>query len=424
MKARTIAVFLVAMFLVFGYHDRAVAFHSGGVAYCDGCHTMHNSSNGSRMGTAGSVGQANAYLLQGTDQSSTCLICHSGSAAGGEKVATYPSPAAGAPPVQLTPGGDFAWVKKTYSWTTSDGVPGSSAGERHGHNIVAADFNFVVDSTLTTAPGGTYDAAKLHCSSCHDPHGRYRITANPVTAISASGNAIAGSGSYGDLPTADTSVGVYRLLGGKSYAPKSSGYTFSYDPPIAVAPTSYNRPEDQSDTRVVYGKYTGDWCANCHEAFHSVFGSGFVHPAGTPVNTDIANNYNLYVKTGRINGTVGTAYTSMVPIQNDNTNDLTVLAGKVGSTAGASSNDRVVCLTCHRAHASGWDSMTRWNNKSEFLVVKGEYPGTDASTAEAQKGQYHLGRTKAEVAKTFYGRSAGAYASFQRSLCNKCHIKD
>ncbi|MBP1636491.1 MAG: cytochrome [Acidobacteria bacterium] len=40
------------------------AFHSGGVAECGGCHSMHNPApNGS-------------FLLVGTDPSSTCLSCH------------------------------------------------------------------------------------------------------------------------------------------------------------------------------------------------------------------------------------------------------------------------------------------------------------------------------------------------------------
>ena len=75
----------------------------------------------------------------------------------------------------MTPGGDFAWLKKTMNVT----IRGTTAldgnrGERHGHNIVAADFGYVADAVLTAAPGGTYPAANLACSSCHDPHGRYR----------------------------------------------------------------------------------------------------------------------------------------------------------------------------------------------------------------------------------------------------------
>ena len=40
------------------------AFHSGGVAECGGCHSMHSPEAGG------------SFLLIGTDQSSTCLTCH------------------------------------------------------------------------------------------------------------------------------------------------------------------------------------------------------------------------------------------------------------------------------------------------------------------------------------------------------------
>ncbi|MBZ0154873.1 MAG: cytochrome C [Alphaproteobacteria bacterium] len=428
-KIELIFGIIIALGMTAWFPCRVSAFHDGGVAYCDGCHTMHNSSGGAVMNARSgqgsqTIGTANGYLLQGSDQSSTCLKCHSGSTAGSYKIATYPVPGAGSPPLQLTPGGDFAWLQKSYSWTTSYGASGSSPGERHGHNIVAADFGFVADATLTAAPGGSYPAASLSCVSCHDPHGKYRINSNPATSFATSGKPIAGSGSYGDLPTASEAVGVYRLLGGKLYQPKSVNYAFTYDPPVAVAPSTYNRAEDTTDTRVVYGKGTTEWCANCHELFHSNLGSGLVHPAGVSVYSTIASNYNMYVKTGSTGGVKGTAYTSMVPFQVDNTNDISTLSGKTSSTAGMETNDRVTCLTCHRAHASGWDSMTRWNNKAEFLTIAGEYPGTDATDPEGAYGQYHGGKTKAEVAKTFYDRPAGKYASYQRSLCNKCHIKD
>jgi hypothetical protein len=52
------------------------AFHDGGVGACEGCHTMHNSINGSAMTTKSPQYQAGSYLLKASDQSSTCLNCH------------------------------------------------------------------------------------------------------------------------------------------------------------------------------------------------------------------------------------------------------------------------------------------------------------------------------------------------------------
>src|SRR5512140_1120172 len=102
--------------LSLGLAANAYAFHDGGVAYCDGCHTMHNSSGNKAMAKKGASTQFQGlnFLLQGSDNSSTCLNCH---AAADTKpssyhIMTYPAPAVstGTAPVERTPGGDFAWL--------------------------------------------------------------------------------------------------------------------------------------------------------------------------------------------------------------------------------------------------------------------------------------------------------------------------
>jgi hypothetical protein len=420
--------FFLALFLAIplvGYAQQT--FHSGGVGNCDGCHTTHNSSAGQAMARKGNSTQfqGRPYLLLGSDPSSTCLKCHSGAdtAPFGYHVMTYPTPADGLPPVQMTPGGDFAWLKKSYTWTTSEGESGGSQGERHGHNIVAADFGYDADTTLTTSPGGSYPSASLSCVSCHDPHGRYRITADGIQATT--GKPIIGSGSYGAMPTDTEAVGVYRLLGGIGYQSRSvtGNLSFSYEAPFAVTPADYNRAESSSDVRVSYGKGVSLWCANCHPQAHPVSG-GIGHPSDRPLGGGPAlANYNAYVKTGDLTGNHSTAYTSLVPFQMETVTDLIVLKNATTSAAGPDSSDRVMCLTCHRTHASGWDSISRWNNSATLLVVDGDYPGSD-TTGKRALGEHANGRTKAEVQATFYGRPASRYAYTQRSLCNKCHAKD
>lgn len=322
-------------------------------------------------------------------------------------------------PVQFTPGGDFAWVQKTF---------GTSLGERHGHNIVAADFGYVADVKLTTAPGGSYPATNLTCTSCHDPHGQYRIMDAAGTTVAKTGKPIFDSGSYGALPTATEAVGVYRLLAGVGYQPVSvtGNFGFANNSPIAVAPSTYNKAEDIADTRVAYGAGMSEWCGNCHSGLHNVnYPTSLIHPAGNGAkfSSTIVNNYNSYKASGDLNGTIGTSYSSMVPYE-EGVTDLATLAATGATTSGMSTSNNVMCLSCHRAHASGWDSMSRWNNKAEFLTLAGVYPGSDSANLEAAVAKYHGGRTTAEVAATFYNRPATAYATYQRSLCNKCHAKD
>ena len=70
---------LAAVLLCLGFGVTAQAFHDGGVAHCDGCHTMHNSENGESIIEGGTPGVTGDSLTKGTDPSSTCLVCHEGS---------------------------------------------------------------------------------------------------------------------------------------------------------------------------------------------------------------------------------------------------------------------------------------------------------------------------------------------------------
>ena len=375
-------------------------------------------------------------MLRGSDPSSTCLLCHEAQKGviqpqGYRNTTSQDDLLLPVPPAQLTPAGDYGWLKKNYTWQDETGAMASSPGERHGHNIVALDFNFKADSSRPVAPGGTYPSGSLSCISCHDPHGNYRRSADGT--ISSRGLPIIGSGSYSNSPNPDASNSVmsYRMLAGKGYQPKSLLATaqFTADPPAAVAPPSYNRAETASDTRVAYGSGMSEWCQNCHTMIHGdgTAAGGMGHPAGNNAKFSerTASIYNYYVKSGNLTGAAGNSYSSLIPYEMG-TNDYTVLkeaANSDGSNLkgpGAGGSPNVMCLSCHRAHASGWDSMTRWNMQSTFLVHEERYPGVDNGALAS----YAQGRTEAEVRKTFYDRPASRYASHQRSLCNKCHGQD
>ncbi len=418
-------VFVGLMFIVGA--GNVQAFHNGSVGNCDGCHNMH-------IFEGVTPEASNNYLLLGSDQSSTCLLCHSTrSGTGDYRFTTGYDSGPGQPPTQYTPGGDFLWLKKFYSWNIVGGLSGRSPGERHGHNIVASDFGYMADRTLITAPGGIYPSSSLHCSSCHDPHGQYGIDVTGAVVSLAQGatvKPIVASGSYGAMPTADSLVGVYRLLAGKGYQPGSlsGNYAFTDDPPYAVAPLDYNRKEEATDTRVAYGKGMSEWCRNCHkDLYNESMTANLRHPAGSTarLTPEIARNYNSYVRSGDLTGTLTTSYSSMEPYE-EGTSDRVALASHAGTgnyQYGPDTNCDVMCLTCHRAHASGWDHIARWNTHVDFLTIEGRYPGVEV-VGSMNAAINAEGRTQAEIQATFYGRPASVYATFQRSLCNKCHVKD
>jgi len=92
------------------------------------------------------------------------------------------------------------------------------------------------------------------------------------------------------------------------------------------------------------------------------------------------------------------------------------------------SGDTVMCLSCHRAHASGFDSATRWENEAEFITYVNAanapaWPGTDNAPAQGN-AQYARGKTMAETQASYYDRPVTVFGAYQRSLCNKCHAQD
>jgi len=390
------------------------AFHSGGVAECGGCHSMHSPKPGG------------SYLLVGTDGASTCLSCHMHAGDTGPSsyhIATAESDMpAGVPPKQRTPGGDFGWLRKTYSFAVR-GTTTVENGETHGHNIIAGDTSFVADSVNTMSPGGTFPSAQLACTSCHDPHGRVRRT-SAGTYTTGTTEPVMGSGSYGAIPAAGFTVGNYRLLRGLNDA-HVSGVTFT-GVGIAVAPSTYNRTEASTQTRVAYGangvNTWGNWCATCHPGMHS--SGNYVHPIDQSLSSNLALIYNSYVKSGDLSGSSATAYTSLVPFA-ENTGDIATLAAHAKTDNsylnGPGASDKVVCLSCHRAHASGFEYALRWNMEGEFIIYNSLYPGTDTTPSVPQ---FARGRLGIETQAAYYDRPVTAFAAYQRVLCNKCHAKD
>lgn len=464
-------VIMAAAILTLGLSSVTYAFHSGGVAECEGCHTMHNSVDGSvakgssGKANTGSVGNAvSRFLLIGSDQGSTCLNCHQ------ETADTVPSSyhidtrdsqlTANGVPTEMTPGGDFGWLKIAFTWTGYSGSA-TETGDSHGHNIIASDYGYTQDGLYSAAPGGTYSASLLTCVSCHDPHTKNRYTDSNDT-LATDGMPIGASGSYGQDPgNASTapagsatavnltgaSVGVYRLLGGANYQPKSvalaggPAFDATTNPPKAVVTSTYNQSEATNQVKVAYGSGMSEWCANCHTGFLNAnpdTSSTHRHPAGLGA-TDATifgatSGYNTYVNSGNIGGgSQASSYLSLVPYEegpNLKRSDLKGRAGKSSATyAGpvATDNPQVMCLSCHRAHASGFPFMERFGVDAEMMTTLDgagavSYFATDA-VAPANSAAKAMGRTKAQWTAAYYGRSATAFGGFQRALCNKCHAK-
>ena len=364
----------------FAFTRPARSFHNGGTGTCGNCHSMHEGSSG-------------GSLLLASDPSSVCLNCHAGPG-GVDSPDIYSADGSA-----LTPGGDFYWLTKTFSW---DG--GSSSGDSHGHNVIARDFNLQQDLRHSYSPGGYYPSADLSCISCHDPHGQI------AGGTSKGRPPVSVSGSYGELPAAGTISGNYRLLG-DSYYQTSSGYQFTHDAPVARQNKS--RPFGETDvSHVDYGAGMSQWCANCHadmlSASHQIEVDGFAHPSGSYglLTSSTIDMYNSYVKTGDLTGNSTNAYLQFVPFERG-TSDSQQL-DPLG-TSGPGTNSQVLCLTCHRAHASAFRAIGRWDLDVDLL-------------ANSHPSEGDGGVTGNDVYYSYYGRDiVTEFGSSQGPFCEKCH---
>jgi predicted CXXCH cytochrome family protein len=356
-------------------------FHSGGVANCGGCHSMHNAPAAGRP------------QLLSSDPSSICLNCHAGS--GGPDSPSVFSPDGSA----LTPGGDFYWLTRSFSW-----LDGSSPGHEHGHNIVADDYNLLADPLLSRSPGGNYPSAQLGCTSCHDPHGR------SGGGTSAGRPPVGASGSSAAEAAFGTISGNYRLLGDARYQPPG-GTAFNADAPLARQSSS-NRFAESDQSHVAYGSGMSEWCGNCHGGMlvsdHQADGVAFQHPAGGGAlfSYDQVDSYNSYLQTGDLTGTAATAYLQFVPFERG-TAILQLL--DPGSRQGADAQSRVTCLSCHRAHASAFADAGRWDFTAELL--KDSHPAVG-----------DIGANLNDTYFSYYGRDIAAeFGAGQGPFCEKCH---
>jgi hypothetical protein len=105
--------------------------------------------------------------------------------------------------------------------------------------------------------------------------------------------------------------------------------------------------------------------------YHAGGESLFEHPSDEALGPGIANRYNCYNgDDDKDGGSVATAYLAAVPFED------TSLPSTPSSTTGASSTSRVMCLTCHRAHASSAPAAGRWDFNVSLLADDGVASGS------------------------------------------------
>jgi len=309
--------------------------------HCSNCHTIHNSQNGQpvayRINTAFSGFEAdttpNDLLLV-----SDCVGCHTST--GNSTIVdnapivfntgTFNNPLAG---------GNFYYVK---------------SDDFKGHNVAGIAAQDV--ALGLTPPGGVAMTTQLSCAGefgCH-------------------GNRSSGNNNYSGMKYAhhtDDSGGITGASVGLSYR-FLNGVLGKEDPDWEQDSTNTSHNEYKGST----GSSTDTisyLCAECHGKFHTWTGGAFEVGTASPWfrhPTDIAlkstGEYAAYA-----------TYNMVTPVARPETFHVTSTAQVTPGT------DIIMCQSCHRAHASPYFKLMRWDYKSTTL-----------STAISGCGVCHTGR--------------------------------
>ena len=339
---------------------------------CANCHTMHNSQNGEMVVPEG----PQLSLLSGT-----CLGCHSSPSG-----ATYNMGSGNVTPVVYTTGGiayDDCLAGGNFYWV-------EALGDEYGHNAVSD-----TDGVLTVAPGLSDKTGAIGCvGSCHYKLAQWewkwwgcpsqQTEYIGVGCVSCHSPAHHDKGS--STPIADQEDGWFRFLArkhvpvpGPNTAARNVKGWEDPDWQQTVSPTDHNEYFDNGD--VPGGPSNSGisrFCVACHTDYHSVrfgpggsgggwYGAWLRHPAGVYIpNTGETSKYNT--DGSGPNGVTG-PYNPDVPVARQFIDGVT---GPSGTVTTGSGGDMVACVSCHRAHASPYPDMLRWDYTGQIAGGGGD----------------------------------------------------
>ncbi|MEW6218022.1 MAG: cytochrome c3 family protein [Thermodesulfobacteriota bacterium] len=348
------------------------------VGVCSNCHTMHNSQNGSALVASGTgAGWSGGAVTGGTGSGvqesllvTDCVGCHTSGAsdtivtvAGSRIPIVYNT----VPPASPLAGGNFYWV--------------ASTGDAYGHNVRGISDQ---DAALAAAPGAVACANSCHTSltlsDAQTSGGRKNGCQGCHNSVRHHGEDPAGQpvGAAGGWYRFLAAPSGHDLLGG-------AGVNGIEDPDWEQHATSavHNTYYGGDGTDTESPQSIGKFCAGCHYNFHSpgspttlmdVDNGGGAnpwlrHPADAVIPNDPGSEYTAY-----------TVYDPQVPVGRPEAS----LTGFVGSAV-RPGTDKVICLSCHRAHGSPNPDLLRWPYGEMVLDTSGAAAGTGCFTCHSAK---------------------------------------
>ena len=379
------------------------------------------------------VGGGYRELLKKGDWPDICLSCHK---EGYNTALTADLPSVEgvtygnwvAPIVMTTDGyyaADGTINGKTFSMPAGDFFY-SNLDPKKGHNPAytkGADFALTgtsklmsTDTTLKAAPpGGSITDGEWSCHSCHGMHSRfsggytaYRQIKRKVNGLVITAD-VSGFGvetRAGDYAVGTLAAGFESIKSntrGDIQQDANGKYTvYKNERKDANALQGADLFALESDTnKNVYQGGFSSFCSACHGNFHdgsAADGTATVEGGNngkTEVNsTWVKHPTNIDMVTGGTRKYGKSTYTVAVSnAQNTNPNpagydwkyplvkaDANFTVTSTGANGPADTTDRIMCLTCHKAHATQFDNMVRWDANGHAFIKNGEVDFTGAAS--------------------------------------------
>ncbi len=352
----TLTVMLVISLLLWGW-DTSYAMVTG---VCGGCHTMHNSQDGTFPDPLEPGGPHGNLLVD------DCVGCHSSS----DSSTTYTLPdtsiavpvvnyIGGLPPTTLA-GGNFYWV-----------ADAGGDDDAKGHNVLGiSSEDAVLDATLggPGAPGNLQTSDDCQSGGCHGS------LATVNTALHDKGLRSGCQGCHlnvrhhiddgaGPKYVDNEGQGWYRFLAGHAgdtvvnYGVKGIE---DADWQKTVSSVDHNEylgvPVDKTSTTSLSNGSMTAFCCGCHGAFHEQNENEAILAGSQSPWIRHPSDF-VIPNSGEYTG-MSVTYDPLSPVArpvgfagwNINTPSGTVTKG----------TDMVMCLSCHRPHGSANDDLLRW----------------------------------------------------------------
>lgn len=331
-------IFLLSIFFAIGLHGLAQAEVTG---QCVNCHTMHNSQGGASMiiGYGAGAGPYGSLL-----RANGCLGCHATAdgadiwqGVGDAPIVYNPSePSYGANGLAA---GDFYYV--TLNNANGHNVAGITGvvfdGIPPGYGVGKAD-------TDGNTPGGglssNWTDQQVTCAGYYGCHGKHDEGYDNMTGMKGAHHGDEGSGSYKDGTTLSKS---YRFL---------NGITGVEDSDWECSTGNADHNWYQGATNFTTNSTISYLCAECHADYHGSAMEGADshwkrHPSDGVLLSE-TQGYSSYDPTGTYDNNAPVAYTDPTTTSN--------------ATA------VVMCLSCHRAHASPNNSVPMFRSSTALPV--------------------------------------------------------